>query len=199
MAIEIAQEKHGEVCVLALTGRLDTETAADVELTLQDLLAAGENQFLIDLSGIGYVSSAGLRVLLALAKKLDGGKGSLRLCGLNASVRQVFDVAGFSKLFTILANREAALGKSTAPSPEAMLAQQAASLLGVKPHASTPHAQAAVLARTAAAVLGVKSLAMAHAIEAASISLRAVPAVKAPTRPATGFFAKLRALFGGKN
>ena len=70
---------------------------------------AGERNFLIDMSGIGYVSSAGLRVLLATAKQLEGGKGSLRLCSLNASVKQVFDVAGFSKLFSIFANRDAAL------------------------------------------------------------------------------------------
>lgn len=84
MAIQITQEQQDGVRILALSGRLDTETAADVELTLQDLLAAGENRFLFDLSGIGYVSSAGLRVLLGLAKKLDGGKGELKLCGMNA-------------------------------------------------------------------------------------------------------------------
>ena len=79
MAIQIEQEQVGSVRVLELSGRLDTETAVDVELALQDLLAAGEREFLIDLSGIGYVSSAGLRVLLSLAKHLDGGKGSC--CG----------------------------------------------------------------------------------------------------------------------
>src|ERR1700759_3939678 len=85
---------------------------------------AGERNFLIDMSGIGYVSSAGLRVLLATAKQLEGGKGSLRLCSLNASVKQVFDVAGFSKLFSIFANRDAALAgmrkvkKANKPKPE---------------------------------------------------------------------------------
>ena len=109
MAIDIQQEDVDGTRVLALTGRLDTETSADVELTLQDLMNAGERSFLIDMSGIGYVSSAGLRVLLATAKQLEGGKGNLRLCSLNASVKQVFDVAGFSKLFSIFANRDAAL------------------------------------------------------------------------------------------
>ena len=109
MAIDIQQEDVDGTRVLALSGRLDTETSADVELTLQDLMNAGERNFLIDMSGIGYVSSAGLRVLLATAKQLEGGKGSLRLCSLNASVKQVFDVAGFSKLFSIFANRDVAL------------------------------------------------------------------------------------------
>ncbi len=109
MAIDIQQEDLSGTRLLALTGRLDTETSADVELTLQDLMAAGERNFLVDMSGVGYVSSAGLRVLLATAKQLEGGKGSLRLCSLNSSVKQVFDVAGFSKLFSIFANRDAAL------------------------------------------------------------------------------------------
>ena len=113
MAIDIQQEEVNGTRILALTGRLDTETSADVELTLQDLLAAGERNFLIDMSGIGYVSSAGLRVLLATAKQLEGGKGSLRLCSLNASVKQVFDVAGFSKLFSIFPSRE--VGLAAAP------------------------------------------------------------------------------------
>ncbi len=112
MAIDIQQEEVDGTRILSLGGRLDTETSADVELTLQDLLAAGERNFLIDMSGIGYVSSAGLRVLLATAKQLEGGKGSLRLCSLNTSVKQVFDVAGFSKLFSIFPNREVALGSA---------------------------------------------------------------------------------------
>lgn len=198
MAIEIGQEQQGAVRILALAGRLDTETAADVELALQDLLAAGERQFLIDLAGIGYVSSAGLRVLLALAKQLDGGKGSLRLCGLNASVRQVFDVAGFSKLFAIFPNRDAALGQVPALKPEAILAQQAARLLGIVPSKEMPHAQAEALARAAVAVLGLKTPALAQAL-ASSVSMRAIPAVVAPAKPATGWLGRLRERFGKKD
>jgi anti-sigma B factor antagonist len=197
MAIEIGQEQQGAVRILALAGRLDTETAADVELALQDLLAAGERQFLIDLAGIGYVSSAGLRVLLALAKQLDGGKGSLRLCGLNASVRQVFDVAGFSKLFAIFPNRDAALGQPPALKPEAILAQQAARLLGVVAGKESPHAQSDALARAAAAILSLKP-ALARAPAASSVSMRPVVAPAVPSAPAAGFIDKLRRMFGGK-
>jgi anti-anti-sigma factor len=142
VAIDIQQEEVDGTRVLALTGRLDTETSADVELTLQDLLAAGERNFLVDMSGIGYVSSAGLRVLLATAKQLEGGKGSLRLCSLNASVKQVFDVAGFSKLFSIFPTRDSALGsapkvaKAEKPKPEPAKAAP-------KAEASPPRVEAA--------------------------------------------------------
>jgi anti-anti-sigma factor len=108
VSLEIADEKVGEVRVLALQGRLDTETSSDLELAMQDILQTGERQFVLDLSGIGYVSSSGLRVLLMLAKSVDGN-GRLCLAGLNATVRQVFDVAGFTPLFAIVADRAAAL------------------------------------------------------------------------------------------
>lgn len=113
MALEIREETIAEVRVLGLTGRLDTDTAADLELAAQDLIDAGARDFIVDLAGVGYVSSAGLRVLLMIGKSIDG-KGSLRLCGLNATVRQVFDVAGFTQLFVIGADRNAVLPKAKA-------------------------------------------------------------------------------------
>lgn len=122
--MEIAQEKRGAVSVLGPVGRLDTDSAADLELAIQDMLAAGAQHFVVDLERINYVSSAGLRVLLMLAKSTDG-KGSLRIAGLNAQVQQVFDIAGFTRLFRIYPDREAALrdhpaaGEAEAPAPAA--------------------------------------------------------------------------------
>lgn len=205
MGLEIRQDEEGAIRVLALKGRLDTETASDLELTLQDLLGAGERYFLLDLSGIGYVSSAGLRVLLGLAKKLDGGKGTLRLCGLNAAVRQVFDVAGFGKLFAIFANRDAALADAPRIRPEALLAQKAAALLrlGAPVNASPAGLE---LARAAARLLDIKPIAAAGK-SAPSQRTPAVPvsaferqrsAMTAEGKP-NGILAKLRRFFGAKS
>ena len=141
MALDIRQEQVGEVHVLVLSGRLDTDTSADLELVVQDLLQEGAKSFVVDLAGVGYVSSAGLRVLLMLGKSVDG-KGGLRLSGLNATVKQVFDVAGFTQLFAIFANRDAALagikakpaaGQPAAVVPENAFAQRVERALGVKP------------------------------------------------------------------
>ena len=202
MAIDIKQEQQGATRILALSGRLDTDTSADVELTLQDLLAAGERNFLIDLTGIGYVSSAGLRVLLATAKQLEGGKGSLRLCGLNPSVKQVFDVAGFSKLFALFPDRAAALGEPTkAVKPEVVLAQKVAALLGVKSTSETPHPKAAELAKIAAQLLGVKSTASSAGKSVPSPprpSAKAAPKPK-DDAPEAGVIGKIRGIFGGKS
>jgi anti-anti-sigma factor len=198
MAIDIQQEQQGNVRILALRGRLDTETAADVELALQDLVAGGERHFLIDMAGIGYVSSAGLRVLLALAKQLDGGKGTLRICGLNTSVRQVFDVAGFSKLFSIFADRTAALGEPPKVRAEAAFALKVAALLGVTAAAGAPHPKAVEIARAAAPLLGIKP-APKVTPAAKSIMMKAVVAPAAatdPDEPKAGVMGKLRRLFG---
>jgi anti-anti-sigma factor len=204
VGLEIKQEEEGAVRILVLKGRLDTETAADLELTLQDLLGTGERYFLLDLAGIGYVSSAGLRVLLGLAKKLDG-KGSLRLCGLSAAVRQVFDVAGFGKLFAIFPNRDAALGDAPRIRLEVLLAQKAAALL--RTAAPTPPSPPAIeLARAAALLLGIKPVA-AVGKSAPSMRTPAVPqsaferqrnAIAARSE-SSGLMAKLRRLFGGKS
>ena len=214
MAIEIQQEQQGTTRILALSGRLDTDTSADVELTLQDLLAAGERNFLIDLTGIGYVSSAGLRVLLATAKQLEGGKGSLRLCGLNPSVKQVFDVAGFSKLFAIFPDRDAALAASAKSmsargdepakvvKPEVVLAQKAAALLGVKSTSETPHPKAAELARIATQLFGLKPVTGYFPKPASPSPPR--PSAKSVAKPKGaeaegGVLGKIRGIFGGKS
>lgn len=108
MALEIKQEEQGSLKILTLVGRLDTETAPDFELAAHDLFEAGGRQFVADMGQISYVSSAGLRVLLALAKKVEG-QGSLRLCALQPVVKEVFEKSGFARLFQIFPRIDAAL------------------------------------------------------------------------------------------
>lgn len=109
MALTIGEETANEVRVLALGGRLDNETAADLELAMQDLIDAGARDFVLDLGDLSYISSAGLQVLLGMAKGLKA-QGGLRLAALQPGVRQVFDAAGATPLFAIFADRAAALG-----------------------------------------------------------------------------------------
>jgi len=207
MAFAIQQDQQGSVRILALSGRLDTETSADLELALQDLQAAGATHFLIDMADIGYVSSAGLRVLLALAKQLEGGRGALKLCALNDSVKQVFDVAGFSRLFAIFPDRAAALG-AAAPAAKARpredLARRAAGLLGAgEPAAGSTDPDAERLARAAAQLLGADKPA-AKAAPAPAKPKAAAKAEPAPAKPASepadppGVLGKFRSLFGKK-
>jgi len=159
------------------------------------------------MADIGYVSSAGLRVLLALAKQLEGGRGALKLCTLNDSVKQVFDVAGFSRLFAIFPDRAAALG-AAAPAAKARprddLARRAAGLLGAgEPAAGSTDPDAERLARAAAQLLGADKPA-AKAAPAPAKPKAAAKAEPAPAKPAPepadppGVLGKFRSLFGKK-
>jgi len=107
--MEINCEKCGRVVVLALQGRLDTLAAPALDAEVERSLQAGEKLFLLDLSGLEYISSAGLRSLLMLAKRLDACAGKLVLCGLEEMISEVFQVAGFESLFNIHRDRETGL------------------------------------------------------------------------------------------
>lgn len=151
MALEIKQEEQGALKILTLVGRLDTETAPDFELAAHDLFEAGGRQFVVDLGQISYVSSAGLRVLLALAKKVEG-QGAMRLSSLQPVVKEVFEKSGFARLFQIFPRLDAAvasLGGNAAAAPAAApapapanLGRTAADLLGVRPNAAPAPAPA---------------------------------------------------------
>jgi anti-anti-sigma factor len=137
--MEIRDSKSGDIVVLEPAGRLDTKTSVELEEKLSELLRADERRFVIDLAEIEYISSAGLRVLLMLAKKLSGTEGSVCLCSMADHVREVFDIAGFTGVFTIKASRAAALeavsSRSRGPST---IARLAARLLGARKTGDAP-------------------------------------------------------------
>lgn len=107
--MEMSDETRDGVVIVAPTGRLDVNTSAELEKRLLDRVAAGETRFVIDLARVEYISSAGLRVLLLLAKQLKARSGRLALSSLGPAVRQVFELAGLLPLFAIETSREEAM------------------------------------------------------------------------------------------
>jgi anti-anti-sigma factor len=107
--MEIQTRKEKKVLVVTVKGRMDAVTAPAFEKTLQDLIVTGENGFLIDLSELQYVSSAGLRSFLVLAKKLKLQEGELLFAGLQGPVDEVFKISGFYSIFKIFDSVKAAL------------------------------------------------------------------------------------------
>ncbi len=85
--------------VFALEGRLDTVTAPDLEKELRDSFDA-VNELTLDFSGLEYISSAGLRVLLA-AQKIMGRKGGMKVTNANETIMEVFEVTGFLDILTV--------------------------------------------------------------------------------------------------
>jgi anti-anti-sigma factor len=107
--MNIQQTTHEGVSVMAPSGRIDTTTSAAVEESIRHAVDAGARDLVVDFSGVEYISSAGLRVFLLLAKRMRDLQGRLVLCGMPEPVRQVFRLAGFMPLFRVEPSREAAL------------------------------------------------------------------------------------------
>ena len=108
--MDITTTDSGDVKVLSFQGNLDTNTSPDAESEINTLNDAGAQKLLVNFEKLEYISSAGLRILLATAKKLKGNAGGLKICCLNETVQEVFDISGFSTILSVATTEEEALG-----------------------------------------------------------------------------------------
>ena len=90
---------NGESATLIVSGRLDTQTAPEMEAEL-DAVLSGLKELTFDMTNLEYVSSAGLRVILK-AQKAMNAQGSMKLTGVNDNIMEVFDITGFLDILTI--------------------------------------------------------------------------------------------------
>lgn len=95
--MEIIKTKKESELTIALQGRLDTVTAPQLEAELE---LDGITALVLDFTALDYISSAGLRVLLA-AQKAMNKQGEMLLRGVNEDIMEVFDITGFSDILTI--------------------------------------------------------------------------------------------------
>lgn len=97
--MEISTRTSNDIHIVAIAGSLDSTTSPAAQKALEAVVAGARN-VAMDFSQLDYISSAGLRVLLGAAKQLRTSGGTLRMFGLNQSVREVFDISGFSAILT---------------------------------------------------------------------------------------------------
>lgn len=97
--MEINKEKNGESLVLQIVGRLDTTTAPQLETLAQEELP-NVKEVILNFEKLDYVSSAGLRVLLAMQKTMNQ-KGSMVIKNVKEEIMEVFEMTGFSDILTI--------------------------------------------------------------------------------------------------
>ena len=90
--------ENGNV-TLMITGRLDTTTAPELEKTVESVLD-GIKELVFDITGLEYISSAGLRVILK-AQKAMNEQGTMKFTGVNDSIMEIFDITGFLDILTI--------------------------------------------------------------------------------------------------
>ena len=115
--MKIEQTTQDRVTVIAPIGRIDATSSPSLDDALRRSVDGGARDLVVDLSGTDYVSSAGLRAFLGVAKRLRDLRGRLVLCAMGEPVRQVFQLAGFLPLFTVEPTREAGLARMGVDSP----------------------------------------------------------------------------------
>lgn len=107
--MECTCQKENGAMIIAVTGRMDVVTAQDFEQKSNAWTGSEEKRLVVDLSGVEYISSAGLRSFLLLGKRVKAAGGRLMLSGLQGMVREVFDMSGFATIFPIYDTREQAV------------------------------------------------------------------------------------------
>lgn len=113
--LEITQElemvRGGEVVIFRVDGYLDAHTFPQLEAALNAEIEAGQHLFVLNMTKLTYISSAGLGVLLGVLKRLQSEKGDLILTNVPDKIKRVVDLLGFSKLFKIFKTEEVALAE----------------------------------------------------------------------------------------
>ncbi len=103
--MEIKVTKSGFIEIAEITGRVDATNSPELEAVLTSIIDAGTTRILLDLNGLSYISSSGLRVFLLVAKKLEK-KGKISFCQLQSQVEQILTISGFNTIFPIYPTRE---------------------------------------------------------------------------------------------
>ena len=109
--MEIAENQAGDVTILEVKGRIDSNAADAFGDRLTGLIKAGRAKLVVDLKHIIYISSAGFRALLVAGQLAEETNGTLALCDLSTEVQRLFDLGSFTDLFVIYPSREEGLAK----------------------------------------------------------------------------------------
>ncbi|QYZ80231.1 anti-sigma factor antagonist [Methanofollis formosanus] len=96
--------------IVSVAGRIDAGSAGTLQETLAPLVDDGQKKVLVDMAGLDYISSSGLRVLLATHKALQKQGGSVALAALTPFVQEVFEISGFLRIFSVYEDVDGAMG-----------------------------------------------------------------------------------------
>ena len=111
MHTEVTHRATDAAIVIYVDGDLTTNTSPDVEDQILEVLEGESKHVVINVEKVNFIASTGLRVILALGKKLGGQGLKLNVCSMNPSTQSVFEMSGFTKLFPAYANEGEALDK----------------------------------------------------------------------------------------
>ena len=109
MKLDIKWRREGNIAIAALLGRIDSSSSNDFLAMTEEGLSPGDSALILDFEKVSFISSAGLRICLILAKKLTSSGKAFAMCSLSEFNREVVAVSGFDKLISVHPTSEAAL------------------------------------------------------------------------------------------
>ena len=107
--MEITQQEENGIVSIAIKRRLDADSSPEAEKVVKEALEGQTTRVLFNLGALEYLSSAGLRVLLSVAKEMRRREGKIVLCSLNEFVKEIFEVSGFQSLIPIVDSVESGI------------------------------------------------------------------------------------------
>ena len=109
--MDIRSETEGAVTVYRIVGKVDALTSPQLVAAVGTAIAGGTPWIVYDMREVGYISSAGLRGVLVIAKQAKAAKGGLSMFGLQPAVDEVFEISGFHDIIPIAADETQARAK----------------------------------------------------------------------------------------
>ncbi len=103
------ESKENGITILTVDGNLDAEGTQAMEEKVLALLEGGDTQLLFDFSGLDYINSSGLRVLVLAYQRLKKASGKVAICGVKDYIQEVFEVSGYDKIFPLFTSRDDAV------------------------------------------------------------------------------------------
>jgi anti-anti-sigma factor len=107
--MKITTQTNGPEVFIQVEGRIDTTNYNEFESAVNEVFNDNVKQIYLDCSGLNYISSSGLRIFLTIQKKMMTTGGKFKLYGMQPAIKEIFDISGFSSIFTIFTDKEAAV------------------------------------------------------------------------------------------
>lgn len=107
--LSVRTERNDKALIVCLSGRVDGSNAEVLDSAIQEQLETGEKRLVFDFEDLNYISSAGLRVLLVTARRLQAEGGAALFCGLAEHIAHIFEISGFKNILAVYGSRGEAL------------------------------------------------------------------------------------------
>lgn len=110
---DLTSSQDGDALIVSAAGRVDGTNAQSFDTSLDETIGTEQSAIVLDLGGLVYMSSAGLRTILMTAKRLQARNAKLALCSLRPEINEIFQIAGFDRILAVCPGRPEAITQVT--------------------------------------------------------------------------------------